>query len=348
MSKSNLLQRLAQHFHLGQPAETLTTLFHRTVGKHAAKWHGYLQHYDRHFEGLKGQPLRILEIGIQAGGSLEIWAEYFKEAKLIIGCDIDSACGDLHYADPRIKVLIGDINTVQTLQSLAAITDTLDIVIDDGSHHSNDIIRSFAMLFPCLADGGTYLIEDLHCSYWENYGGGLHNPFSAISFFKKIVDIVNRPVWGMDVEAKDFFSEFKFIFGESTAPEMWQFLADIYSIEFVNSMCVIHKRSVKHNVLGLKVLSGSLEAIAQSPYKYVASEMSVPDQSGNILSKPPTLGRENQLLLAREEIARLKEQNIALTTQFYESTKKFYDASVTIQQLEFKLKQLEQPNQDES
>ena len=113
-------------------------------------------------------------------------------------------------------------------------------------------------------------------------------------------------------------------------------------------MCVIHKRSVKHNVLGLIVLSGSLEAIAQSPYKYVASEMSVPDQSGNILSKPPTLGRENQLLLAREEIARLKEQNIALTTQFYESTKKFYDASVTIQQLEFKLKQLEKPNQDES
>lgn len=352
MTELNPLQRLAQRLaaHLPfiqpKPVETLSTLFHRDTGKPAAKWQGYLQHYDRHLAGRKDQPLRILEIGIQAGGSLEVWAQYFKSATLIIGCDIDPACGALRYDDSRIKVLIGDINTPETLQSLSALTDTLDFVIDDGSHHSSDIIRSFVQLFPRLTEGGTYLIEDLHCSYWESYGGGLYDPFSAIAFFKKIVDLVNRPVWGVNIEAKDFLAEFSVILGEA-APENaatetdWRFLDEIHSIEFVNSICVIHKRAATHNVLGPLVLSG-----APSPHQYVATEMSVPDQSVNILSRQPTLERENQLLLAREEIARLKEQNIALTTQVYESTKKFYDASVTIQQLEYQIKQLEQTKPD--
>ena len=376
MAERNPLQRLAQRLaeHLPfiqpKPVETLSTLFHRDTGKPAAKWQGYLQHYDRHLAGLKDQPLRILEIGVQAGGSLEVWAQYFKSATLIIGCDVDPACAALRYDDPRIKVLIGDINTSKTLQSLAALTDTLDVVIDDGSHHSSDIIRSFVQLFPRLTEGGTYLIEDLHCSYWESYGGGLYDPFSAITFFKKIVDLVNRPAWGVNIEAKDFLAEFGSILGnaapENAATETdWRFLDDIHAIEFVNSICVIHKRAMSHNVLGPLVLSGAEikcsdeDRTHADSHQYVAAEMSVPDQSSNILSRLPTLERENQLFLAREEIARLKDQNAALntqlyaltqvkieninlTTQVYETTKKFYDASVTIQQLEFQLKQLEQ------
>jgi hypothetical protein len=367
-SHRNPLQRLVAHLadHLPfiqpKPVETLSTLFQRDTGKPAAKWQGYLQHYDRHFAELKDQPLRILEIGVQAGGSLEVWAQYFKSATLIIGCDIDPACGAQRYDDPRIKVLIGDINTPETLQSLAALTDTLDVVIDDGSHHSSDIIRSFVQLFPRLSEEGTYLIEDLHCSYWESYGGGLYDPFSAIAFFKKIVDLVNRPAWGVDVDVKDFMAEFSAILGDAS-PETarteidWSFLEDIHSIEFVNSICVIHKRAANLNVLGPLVLSGARENANNHFTQYVAGEMSVPTQRTNLLSTPPksTTQADTQLFFAREEIARLKQefgdlqlQNISLTSQFYEATKKFYDASVTIQQLEFKLKQLEKPNPDES
>jgi hypothetical protein len=358
---------MAEHLPFPQPklVETLSTLFQRDAGKPAAKWQGYLQHYDRHLSGLKDQPLRILEIGVQGGGSLEVWAQYFKSATLIIGCDIDPACSTLRYEDPRIKVLIGDINTSETLQSLALLTDTLDVVIDDGSHHSSDIIRSFVQIFPNLSDGGTYLIEDLHCSYWESYGGGLFDQFSAIAFFKRIVDLIHRPVWGVDIETKDFLAEFSVILGDTsqenaTSETDWRFLEDIYSIEFVNSICVIHKRAAIQNALGPLMLSGT-----PSPHHYVAAEMSVPDQSANVFASPFSQQKDTQLLYAREEIAQLKKQNSALTTQvneltklkidninltsqFYEATKKFYDASVTIQQLEFKLKQLEKTNQDES
>lgn len=381
-TKRNLLQPLNDHLTFAQPkpVETLSTLFHRGVGKTAAKWQGYLQHYDRLLARLKDQPLRILEIGVQAGGSLEVWAQYFKSATLIIGCDIDHDCGALRFDDPRIKVLIGDINNPETLQSLTALTDAVDVVIDDGSHHSSEIIRSFVQIFPRLTEGGTYLIEDLHCSYWESYGGGLYDPFSAIAFFKKIVDLVNRPVWGVSIEARDFLADFRAIIEETssrtaTSETDWRFLDDIHAIEFVNSICVIHKRAVTANVLGTLVLSGQRindgsksnddrdgknEA---SPHQYVEAEISVPDQSANILSLPAYQQGDAQLLLALQEIARLKEQNIVLTTQVYEltklkienitlttqvyeSTKKFYDSSVTIQQLEQQHKQFEQTKPD--
>jgi hypothetical protein len=72
--------------------------------------------------------------------------------------------------------------------------------------------------------------------------------------------------------------------------------------------------------------------------------MSVPDQSTNIFSNNDISKQTDneRLSLAYQQISTLKQENIALTTQVYTSTKKFYDASLTIQQLEYQLKQLEQ------
>jgi hypothetical protein len=329
-----------------ESVDTLSTLLQRHTGKVAAKWQAYFQHYDKQFKAFKQQPIRLLEIGVQAGGSLEIWAQYFKHATLIVGCDIDPACGHLSYEDPRIKILIGDINKKGTVKSLHKLTKTLDIVIDDGSHNTKDVIISFVQLFPHLTDGGTYLIEDLHCSYWESYGGGLFDKTSAISFFKKIVDVVNKPVWGVQIEPKVFFGEFHTILSDTKTHNDWSFLANIHSIEFVNSMCIIKKRDPQKNSLGPLVLSGEVAAGSSSNYNYASKEMSVPDQSYNILSQQTSDQNENshRLALAKEKITYLTQDNLKLTTQVYESTKSFYESQVKIQELEFKLKQLEQSN----
>jgi hypothetical protein len=348
---NDLRQKFEKYLPLfkSKPTDTLTTLFQRPNGKPAAKWQGYLQHYDRLFSSFKKKPLRLLEIGVQAGGSLEVWAQYFDSARIIVGCDVDKSCGDLRYEDPRIKVLIGDINTNETLQSLALITEVFDIVIDDGSHQSDDIIHSFIQLFPLLTEGGIYLIEDLHCSYWEDYGGGLYDPLSSISFFKKIVDMINQSVWGVKIEPSVFFREFKNTKQDNSATDLWNFLSDIHSIEFVNSMCIIHKRSKQNNMLGTLSLSGSLDVNNNVSSQYLAAEISVPDQTKNIFSKPSIdlVHANAQLSIARDEINRLRQiifelqsETATLTTQFYESTSKFYEASVIIQQLEFKLNSL--------
>ena len=356
MNRPNLNRRLIDWwpFKKADTSKPLSQLFQRSEGKQAAKWLGYLQHYDRHLGPLKSKPISLLEIGIQAGGSLEIWAKYFESSPLIIGCDVDPKCKDLSYTDERIKVLIGDINSLTTLTALDSLTNDIDVIVDDGSHQSQDIITSFVNLFPRLANGGVYLIEDLHCSYWENYSGGLYNPTSALAFLKKIVDVINHSVWGVNVTPHDFLSEFK----ESLNSEKdldWSFLNEIHSIEFVNSICVIRKCKPEKNLLGTLVLSGRIGPQKNSKFKYSTTEITVPDQSKNFFSQLSTQSLDDQArnVIIQAENARLKKDILQirheanqLTTQVYEATKQFYDASVTIQQLELKIKQLEQPNED--
>lgn len=345
MTQSAITQRLTNclPWKKRSPVPSLGERFSRQTGKPSAKWAGYLPHYERWLSGLKNKPIALLEIGVQAGGSLEIWAEYFEHAAHIIGCDVDPRCGELPYEDPRIKVLVGDINDRQLLVNLHSIAPKLDVVIDDGSHRSADIIQSFLSLFPTLSDDGLYVVEDLHCSYWQNdYGGGLYHPASAMSFFKKIVDIINRPSWGVEIDTMAFLDPFRPIVDRIQAGVDWSLLTEIHRIEFVNSMCLIQKKPAPQNALGPLILSGARTADEPSAYQYVGGELTVPEQTGNIFSRPDPWqpGRDHRLISAVEEIGKLQQSNLELTTQFYESTKNFYDASVKIQQLEEVIRQL--------
>jgi hypothetical protein len=66
-----------------------------------------------------------------------------------------------------------------------------DVIIDDGSHRSEHIISTYRALFPRLKGGGKFVVEDLHASYWSEYGGGFRAPHSAMEFFKGLVDGLN-------------------------------------------------------------------------------------------------------------------------------------------------------------
>jgi len=60
----------------------LLALYQAHQGKVSDKWGSYLQSYNDLFASYSNQPVRILEIGIQNGGSLEIWAKYFPNAEV--------------------------------------------------------------------------------------------------------------------------------------------------------------------------------------------------------------------------------------------------------------------------
>ena len=47
-----------------------------------------------------------------------------------------------------------------------------DIIIDDGGHTMEQQIASIETLFPALNEGGVYLCEDTHTSYWESTAAG--------------------------------------------------------------------------------------------------------------------------------------------------------------------------------
>lgn len=197
------------------------------------KFDHYSPIYDFHFEKFHNQPhlpLSLLEIGVASGGSLFAWQEYFPTAS-INGIDINPDCKQ--YEDGNIKVFIGDQADAEFLNSVNERSGPFDIIIDDGGHMMSQQLTSFMTLFPLLRDGGFYVIEDLHTSYWPAY---YDRGEKTIDVLKGLVDGLN--FWGMEkieiVEAgKDKTVTVK--------RERTYFDENILSIHFYNSIAFIEK-----------------------------------------------------------------------------------------------------------
>lgn len=155
--------------------------------KSSDKWESYFSVYENFFHRFKSDPVCLLEIGIQNGGSLEAWGKYFEAARLIVGCDIDLNCSHLSYGKSNTSVVVGDANDKGVFDCVVSLlgNEKFNIIIDDGSHTSKDIINCFCKYFSVLDDDGVYVVEDLHCSYWEGFGGGFIIPILLFSFLKK-------------------------------------------------------------------------------------------------------------------------------------------------------------------
>ena len=237
---------------------SIEALHRAKTGKVSDKWSSYLTHYDRLFRPLRDTPVRLLEIGVQNGGSLETWAQYFHAAETLVGCDIDPRCATLSYDDPRIKIVVGDANGEDIRQRIAALAPQFDIVIDDGSHRSADIIAAFVGYFPLLAPGGIYVVEDTHCLYMDDMGGGLLNESGAHAFFKRLTDVVNFQFWTGQAAIQHYLQSF---FSVKATPafilEGW-----IDGIEFRNSLITLRKAMAPgHGKLGERVTVGSVAQV---------------------------------------------------------------------------------------
>jgi hypothetical protein len=247
-------------------------------GKFSDKWSSYLSIYETYFEPFRDESISILEIGVQNGGSLECEAAYFPNAKYIIGCDINPDCRKLKFSEGNIHLVVGDGNAPKTKDEIIGICSSFDIVIDDGSHKSDDIIRSFVLYFPHLNVDGVFIIEDLHCSYWQDFGGGLHDENSSQSFLKLLADIVNFEHWGITKTRRQFIDE---AFPGILPDDADDWLASIFSVQFFNSVCVIRKADPGQVALGKRVISGSDEAITKDLKKYDGTGPIHVPQDGN-------------------------------------------------------------------
>lgn len=232
------------------------------LGKVSDKWKSYLDYYHGLLEPMRGNPLTVLEIGVQNGGSLETWSEFFPQARAIIGCDIDPNCGHLRFADPRIHVVVGDAGTAATRDHIAALQPQFDLVIDDGSHKSHDILAAFALYFPLLKAGGLYCIEDTCTLYWQEYGGGLTAQHNASFFFKALADVVNREHWRDAPPIEEVLAPF---FPGGSVPasvcEGW-----VDSVYFRNSMIVVAKSlQPGHAKIGRREIAGEHALVNAAP-----------------------------------------------------------------------------------
>jgi hypothetical protein len=128
------------------------------------KWHHYFDVYERYFAPMRHRNPTILEIGVQDGGSLEMWRAYFGDTARIYG--MDSTPASKRHEDIATRMFIGNQGDRQFLRDVRRQIGTPDIVIDDGGHRASHQIASFEELYPAMSDTGVYLIEDTHTAIW--------------------------------------------------------------------------------------------------------------------------------------------------------------------------------------
>lgn len=195
----------------------LIDIFNEHDDKIVHKWFHYLEVYERHFEIFVGTSIKMLEIGVENGGSLQLWKKYFGDKCEIIGIDTNETS---KYEEPQIKVEIGSQSDLNFLNQINEKYGPFDIVIDDGSHYQIDMLTSFSFLYPKIKKGGVYIVEDTHTAYSKAYGGGIASPYNFVSIASKFVHDTNI----------NFIKE----------PHK-QSLNDLKSINFYNSMIVFEK-----------------------------------------------------------------------------------------------------------
>ncbi len=164
----------------------LKEYFVRNNARLIHKWAHYFEIYHRHFHSFRGRQITVVEFGVYRGGSLQMWKHYFGPQARVVGVDIDPACKK--FEEPQIEIHIGDQANREFLRQLRQKIGPIDILIDDGGHTMTQQITTFEEMFPLVRLGGIYLVEDLHTSYWKEYGGQLRQPGTFVEFVKGLVD----------------------------------------------------------------------------------------------------------------------------------------------------------------
>lgn len=146
----------------------------------------YLSAYDEQFGPLRSsRNVRILEIGVDRGGSLQLWRKYFGPDAVVFGIDVNEDCARL---SGDFEVRIGSQADPEFLLDVVAEMGGVDIVLDDGGHIQDHMYSSFRTLFPVVNEGGIYAVEDLQTSYWRDFGGGYERPGTFVEVVKDLID----------------------------------------------------------------------------------------------------------------------------------------------------------------
>ena len=195
----------------------------RTDDRTLFKMDHYLDIYDRLLGAWRGRKISFLEIGVYKGGSLRMWQDFFAPDARLTFVDIDPACKMLQL--PGTEILIGDQADRSFLASLAQDRGPFDMIVDDGGHQMHQQTTSFQALWAALNDGGLYIVEDTHTSYWPGFGGGHRAPGSFIEFAKDLIDKMHS-----------WYTE------DDTSFPLHPLAAEIGSVQFFDSMVVVEKR----------------------------------------------------------------------------------------------------------
>jgi SAM-dependent methyltransferase len=162
----------------------------------------------------------LLELGVATGGSLLYWADRYPHGRIV---GLDLAPPEIEH--PRIRTVRGDQGDPYSLDACGS---HFDVIIDDCSHLGTLTEISYNHLWPKLAHGGIYAIEDWGTGYWSDWPDGAEyregHTSGMVGVIKHLVDVV---AWD-DITRRSFHSA-------GTAGE-------IESMTIINGLAVLVKR----------------------------------------------------------------------------------------------------------
>ncbi|MFH1996830.1 MAG: class I SAM-dependent methyltransferase [Candidatus Omnitrophota bacterium] len=146
----------------------LTALADKYETDKGTKGHKYTEVYEYFFYPIKDTVRKIFEIGIAKGASLKMFRDYFPQA-VIYGIDIDDKSG---LASDVLKTFVADQSDREQLQAfINTYEGDFDLILDDGGHTMKQQQVSLGYLFKYVKPGGYYIVEDVHTSLYDVFGG---------------------------------------------------------------------------------------------------------------------------------------------------------------------------------
>jgi hypothetical protein len=222
------------------------------------KWIDYFEIYEKSFQSYTQKPITFLEIGIQNGGSLQMWRNFFGPQAKIIGVDIDPKCKELE-AD-GFEIWIGNQADPKFWEEFKIKNPKIDLVLDDGGHTMEQQIVTFQSLFPILSNGGTYICEDTHTSYFPSHGGGLKTSGTFHEYIKMMIDEMHA--W---------------YYAPLPAIEKNYLANNLYSISIYDSIIVMEKRRKNSPIALARGFEGNIQNPPSMTYIELRRAFGIPD-----------------------------------------------------------------------
>ena len=127
--------------------------------------HSYVPVYEHKLGPRRDTVKRVLEVGIERGGSLLLWRDYFPKAE-VWGFDIQDHLPACLKDQQRIKVFKANAYQKEIVTDLIQKGLYFDVIVDDGPHTLESMCFFAKYYSQLLAPGGVLCIEDIPNPDW--------------------------------------------------------------------------------------------------------------------------------------------------------------------------------------
>jgi len=183
-----------------------------------------------------------------------MWKAFFRRSQ-IVGVDLYDKT---QLREHRIDIRQCDQTDAESLRRLSSEYGGFDVVIDDGSHLNEHVIKTFRILFPLMRPKGIYVVEDTQTAYWPTWGGGIGNPHTSMAFFKGLVDGLNHVEYPLQGYKPSYFDQ------------------NIVEIAFFHNLVFIRKGSNDEKANAPDLIGRELAAAAAEKPTYIIANATDP------------------------------------------------------------------------